>query len=316
MRVFCALCGTRCRKRSVSFSIRCRSSCVKSFPKTILSTRITVFVCCNGMQRVMTSFRPYAMNGVTGLYTRVQRIASASKGFSSARRCAADAAAGRYHTQCSTQASGAGAGRLFNDQLVNPALKNILLAPEHYLPQQQQLNAPIEWSGALDESQKRVVELALRERNIALIQGPPGAGKTTAIVEMLYQLFRRRPNVRVLVVSQQNTAVDNALSKFLSQHAETFDQPVRTIRIGNPEKMSSAIKPLGFDSQYTDYLAELDARAVHGAVSLPREQAELCHKWLCMIRQTTQSRAAQDEFSSLCSLTKPSGRYLCWFGHQ
>lgn len=141
-----------------------------------------------------------------------------------------------------------------------------------------------------------MVELALRERNIALIQGPPGAGKTTAIVEMLYQLFRRRPNVRVLVVSQQNTAVDNALSKFLSQHAETFDQPVRTIRIGNPEKMSSAIKPLGFDSQYTDYLAELDARAVHGAVSLPREQAELCHKWLCMIRQTTQSRAAQDEF--------------------
>src|SRR5690606_17585734 len=54
----------------------------------------------------------------------------------------------------------------FNDQLVNPALKNILLAPEHYLPQQQQLNTPIEWSGALDESQKRVVELALRERNI------------------------------------------------------------------------------------------------------------------------------------------------------
>lgn len=184
----------------------------------------------------------------------------------------------------------------FNDQLVNPALKNILLAPEHYLPQQQQLNTPIEWSGALDESQKRVVELALRERNIALIQGPPGAGKTTAIVEILYQLFRRRPNVRVLVVSQQNSAVDNALGKFLSQHAETFDHPVRTIRIGNPEKMSSAIKPLGFDSQYTDYLAELDARAVHGATSLPREQAELCHKWLCMIRQTTQSRAAQDEF--------------------
>lgn len=184
----------------------------------------------------------------------------------------------------------------FNDQLVNPALKNILLAPEHYLPQQQQLNTPIEWSGTLDESQKRVVELALRERNIALIQGPPGAGKTTAIVEMLYQLFRRRPNVRVLVVSQQNSAVDNALGKFLSQHADTFDQPVRTIRIGNPEKMSSAIKPLGFDSQYTDYLAELDARAVHGAISLPREQAQLCHKWLCNIRQATQSRAAQEEF--------------------
>jgi len=184
----------------------------------------------------------------------------------------------------------------FNDQLVNPTLKNILLAPEHYLPQQQELNAPIEWSSALDESQKRVVELALRERNIALIQGPPGAGKTTAIVEMLYQLFRLRPNVRILVVSQQNSAVDNALGKFLGQHAESFEQPIRTIRIGNPEKMSAAIKPLGFDSQYADYLSELDARAVHSAVSLPHEQASLCHKWLCMIRQAGQSRAAHEEF--------------------
>lgn len=184
----------------------------------------------------------------------------------------------------------------FNDQMVNPALKNILLAPEHYLPQQQPLNAPIEWSGTLDDSQKRVVELALRERNIALIQGPPGAGKTTAIVEMLYQLFRLRPNVRILVVSQQNSAVDNALGKFLVQHTKTFGEPIRAIRIGNPEKMSAAIKPLGFDNQYADYLAELEARALRGAVSLPDEQATLCHKWLCMIRQASQSRAAHDEF--------------------
>lgn len=184
----------------------------------------------------------------------------------------------------------------FNDQLVNPTLKNILLAPEHYLPQQETATTPIEWSSTLDESQKRVVELALRERNIALIQGPPGAGKTTAIVEMLYQLFRLRPSARILVVSQQNSAVDNALGKFLKQHAKSFEQPIHTIRIGNPEKMSAAIKPLGFDSQYVDYLAELDARAVHGAVSLPHEQAALCHKWSCMIRQATQSRAAQEEF--------------------
>lgn len=184
----------------------------------------------------------------------------------------------------------------FNDQLVNPALKNILLAPEHYLPQQQQLDAPIEWMGSLDESQKRVVELALKERNIALIQGPPGAGKTTAIVEMLYQLFHRNPSIRILVVSQQNSAVDNALGKFLDQHADALEQPIRTIRIGNPEKMSTAIKPLGFDSQYTDYLAELEKRAVDGAVSLPREQATLCHKWLCMVRQAAQARTANDEF--------------------
>jgi energy-coupling factor transporter ATP-binding protein EcfA2 len=184
----------------------------------------------------------------------------------------------------------------FNDQLVNPALKSILLAPEHYLAEPTERSRDIAWSGPLDESQKRVVELALSERNIALIQGPPGAGKTTAIVEILYQLYRQRSDLRILVVSQQNSAVDNALEKFLAEHAHGFDHAIRTIRIGNPEKMSSVIKPLGFDSQFSEYLAELEDLAIAGAVSLPDNEAALCHMWLSSIKQASQSRANQDEF--------------------
>ncbi|WLG94101.1 DEAD/DEAH box helicase [Pseudomonas sp. FP198] len=184
----------------------------------------------------------------------------------------------------------------FNDQLVNPALKSILLAPEHYLAEPAVRSRDIAWSGALDESQKRVVELALSERNIALIQGPPGAGKTTAIVEILYQLYRQRSDLRILVVSQQNSAVDNALEKFLVEHADGFDHAIRTIRIGNPEKMSSVIKPLGFDSQFSEYLTDLEDLAIAGAVSLPDNEAALCHMWLSSIKQASQSRANQDEF--------------------
>jgi len=184
----------------------------------------------------------------------------------------------------------------FHDRLVNPALKNILLAPEHYLPNQEERSVPIEWAGTLDDSQKRVVDLALRERNIALIQGPPGAGKTTTIVEMLYQLFRQRPNRRVLVVSQQNSAVDNALEKFLEKHGNSLEQPVQAIRIGNPEKMSAAIQPLSFDCQHAAYLAELESRAVQAAVSLPSEQTALCYLWRTNLQQAAQSRSGQDEF--------------------
>ncbi len=186
----------------------------------------------------------------------------------------------------------------FQDRLVNPSLKNILLSPENYLPDQDTLGAPIVWSGILDDSQKRVVELALKERNIVLIQGPPGAGKTTAIVEMLYQLFRQQPSRRVLVVSQQNTAVDNALSKFLKTHSESLEQPVQAIRIGNPEKMSSDILHLGFEHQYSDFLTQLDRRAVNAAVRLPEEESNLCFAWRSFLQQTSQSRfsAKQEEF--------------------
>ncbi len=184
----------------------------------------------------------------------------------------------------------------FQDRLVNPALKNILLSPEKYLPEQDVHLTPESWSGTLDNSQKSVVELALRERNIALIQGPPGAGKTTAIVETLYQLFRQWPHRRVLVVSQQNTAVDNALSKFLEKHSHSLEQPIQAIRIGNAEKMSPAIQPLGFDQQYASFLAELETRAINAAVRLPEAESNLCHVWCAMLKQAVHSRRGQEEF--------------------
>lgn len=184
----------------------------------------------------------------------------------------------------------------FQDRLVNPALKNILLAPEHYLSEQRERSTPIEWASNLDKSQKRVVELALRERNIALIQGPPGAGKTTAIVEMLYQLFLQQPSCRVLIVSQQNTAVDNALDKFLGSQENNLEQSIQAIRIGNPEKISSSIQPLSFNRQHTDFLTDLDVRAIEAAVRLPEAESNLCHVWRATLKQATQSRAGQDEF--------------------
>ncbi|CAI1210435.1 DEAD/DEAH box helicase [Serratia fonticola] len=182
------------------------------------------------------------------------------------------------------------------DKMVNPELKNALLAPEQYLSSQQALLAPLQWSTKLDDSQKRVVELALVERNIVLIQGPPGAGKTTAIVEMLYQLFRQNPNRRVLVVSQQNAAVDNALSKFLDKHASGLGYPVNAIRVGNPQKMSKSIQPLSVDNQQTQFIAQLEKRAIYAAVTEPDPFSTLCHQWHATLQQVSQSRSGREEF--------------------
>lgn len=182
------------------------------------------------------------------------------------------------------------------DRLVNPILKNILLAPEHYIPQQEKLHTNIAWSNKLDASQKDVVKLALREPNIALIQGPPGAGKTTAIVEILYQLFLRNPHCRVLIVSQQNTAVDNALSKFLEKYQSIFTSSVQAIRIGSQDKINADIQSLSFDQQYANFLYQLKDNAIKAATRLVGEEQKLCHSWYAKLIQLSQSTKGQEEF--------------------
>ncbi|MGZ5192176.1 MAG: AAA domain-containing protein, partial [Flavisolibacter sp.] len=124
----------------------------------------------------------------------------------------------------------------FEDRLIELRLKDILLMPSSYQPEQDDYwkNHDIQWQAELTPSQKQVVEAALKAKHIALIQGPPGTGKTTAIVEMLSQLLSQNPHQRILVVSQQNTAVDNALSRFKDKKPKLVENSVNIVRIGNP----------------------------------------------------------------------------------
>ena len=59
--------------------------------------------------------------------------------------------------------------------------------------------------------QREFVNKALSTPDIAILNGPPGSGKTTCIVELLYQLLLRQK--RVLLTASTNVAVDNILEK-------------------------------------------------------------------------------------------------------
>ncbi len=63
----------------------------------------------------------------------------------------------------------------------------------------------------LTEDQQKAVRSILAARDIHLIQGPPGTGKTTVIAEAAFQLASE--GRRVLIASQANTAVNNALKR-------------------------------------------------------------------------------------------------------
>lgn len=48
----------------------------------------------------------------------------------------------------------------------------------------------------LDESQREAVTFALSQRELAVIHGPPGTGKTTTVVELILQVVKQGQKVR------------------------------------------------------------------------------------------------------------------------
>ena len=91
----------------------------------------------------------------------------------------------------------------------------------------QNLNEPL-----LKDQPKQLEAVAktLLAKDLALIQGPPGTGKTTVIAEIIWQTFLRDPKAKLLITSQTNLAVDNALERIKGKKL------VRPIRVGNIDK--------------------------------------------------------------------------------
>ncbi len=86
--------------------------------------------------------------------------------------------------------------------------------------------------------QRDFVCRALGTPDFALLEGPPGSGKTTAICELIVQLARARK--RVLLVASTHVAVDNVLERIIEWQDESIDKPVLPIRIGHEGSITSA----------------------------------------------------------------------------
>jgi len=82
----------------------------------------------------------------------------------------------------------------------------------------------------LDDNKKTVIQAALDSRDLFLVEGPPGTGKTTFIAELILQYLQRNPNKRVLLTSQTHIAVDNAIERVAE-----FKPELRITRVGRRE---------------------------------------------------------------------------------
>ena len=93
----------------------------------------------------------------------------------------------------------------------------------------------------LNTTQEKAVNQVLRAKDVAIVHGPPGTGKTTTLVEAIYETLRREP--QVLVCAQSNMAVDWISEKLM-------DRGVNVLRIGNPTRVNDKMLSFTYERRF------------------------------------------------------------------
>ena len=96
----------------------------------------------------------------------------------------------------------------------------------------------------LNRSQEVAVNNILACRDVMIVHGPPGTGKTTTLVEAIYETLNREP--QVLVCAQSNMAVDWISEKLV-------DRGVPVLRIGNPSRVNDKMLSFCYERQFESH---------------------------------------------------------------
>lgn len=98
----------------------------------------------------------------------------------------------------------------------------------------------------LNSTQETAVNKVLCTRDVSIVHGPPGTGKTTTLVEAIYETLHREP--QVLVCAQSNTAVDWICEKLV-------DRGVAVLRIGNPTRVNDKMLSFTYERRFESHPA-------------------------------------------------------------
>ena len=93
----------------------------------------------------------------------------------------------------------------------------------------------------LNAMQEEAVNKVLRAKDVAVVHGPPGTGKTTTLVEAIYETLRRES--QVLVCAQSNMAVDWISEKLV-------DRGINVLRIGNPSRVNDKMLSFTYERRF------------------------------------------------------------------
>lgn len=117
-------------------------------------------------------------------------------------------------------------------------LRNVLIGDEK--PQFRVENLPVSFPW-LNPSQQKAVQKVLCAKEVAVVHGPPGTGKTTTLVEAISETLRREP--QVMVCAQSNAAVDWICEQLIGRG-------ISVLRVGNPMRVSDALLEATYERRY------------------------------------------------------------------
>lgn len=135
--------------------------------------------------------------------------------------------------------------------------------PDSRIWQQSFQNEECDWQILTDETkdgvdeQREFVSKSLQTKDFALMEGPPGSGKTTTIIELIMQFTAE--GKRVLLCSATHAAIDNVIERIKGRYKEICDKEIVPVRISRFEKpVKESVRPYLLRNLVTTYKADIE----------------------------------------------------------
>lgn len=122
----------------------------------------------------------------------------------------------------------------------------------------------------LNASQEKAVNEVLWAKDVAVVHGPPGTGKTTTLVEAIFETLRRES--QVLVCAQSNMAVDWISEKLV-------DRGINVLRIGNPTRVNDKMLSFTYERRFEAHPDYPQLWSIRKTIRELRQQRKHADSW-------------------------------------
>lgn len=144
----------------------------------------------------------------------------------------------------------------------------------------------------LNSLQEVALNKSLDSRDVAIVHGPPGTGKTTTLVEIIYETLRREN--QVLVCAQSNSAVDLICERLI-------ERGINVLRIGNPSKVTDNMLSATYERRFEAHPDYPTLWSIRRDIRLLRSVRRRSSGWHDKMDRL-KSRATEIEYRINCEL--------------